>query len=454
MFPIDASPVLGRDPAFMESISKTMRVPERLSVGPGPDQDQDQHQTKPPVYSMQVPDRLTYAAAELSPRPQFGPKSRLEVCVESPQEIHRDQQQSPIRRSMSDQCFARTPPGTPPGTPHRAMVLPRPQGTSRRLVDLPPVSPSTSSLPPPSAHSLLQMTLQASARLLQAASRKCLGTEPPQTPLRAETVPVQSDSRRTESWVAEDEGGAAVELIVLRRQVSVPHRPHPQGEGESPTGLSLRGEGESPTGLTLRVRESPPQASPSGPHPQGEGESPTGVSPTGLTLRVRESPPQASPSGSHPQGEGESPTGLTLRVRESPPQASPSGVRESPPQECPPQASPSALKLLPLVKPKLEPTGDQEETGRRPGGDREETGRRPGGDREETGRRPGGDWEETGRRLGGDREETRTQRTVLKMSRRLAALERHNCERQNTELVLFCLLGSACLLNAWLWIRR
>ncbi|CAL9686072.1 unnamed protein product [Knipowitschia caucasica] len=264
MFPIDASPVLGRDPAFMESISKTMRVPERLSVGPGPDQDQDQHQTKPPVYSMQVPDRLTYAeAAELSPRPQFGPKSRLEVCVESPQEIHRDQQQSPIRRSMSDQCFARTPPGTPPGTPHRAMVLPRPQGTSRRLVDLPPVSPSTSSLPPPSAHSLLQMTLQASARLLQAASRKyrCLGTEPPQTPLRAETVPVQSDSRRTESWVAEDEGGAAVELIVLRRQ-------------------------------------------------------------------------------------------------------------------------------------------------------------------------------------------------VLKMSRRLAALERHNCERQNTELVLFCLLGSACLLNAWLWIRR
>ncbi|KAK7925313.1 hypothetical protein WMY93_007623 [Mugilogobius chulae] len=197
MFPMDRSPVPGRDPLFMESISKTMRVPDRLSVGPGQEQEQSQTEA-PPVYSMQVPERLTYAeAADLSPRPQFGPKTKvpaLEVCLESPLEApHRDAQQSPIRRSMSDQSFARTPPGTP--SQNRALVLPRQQQHS------------------------------------------------------------------SENWSAEDEGGAAVELIVLRRQ-------------------------------------------------------------------------------------------------------------------------------------------------------------------------------------------------VLKMSRRLAALERHNSERRNTEFVLFCLLGSACLLNAWLWIRR
>uniref|UniRef100_UPI003AAB11A3 uncharacterized protein n=1 Tax=Centroberyx gerrardi TaxID=166262 RepID=UPI003AAB11A3 len=45
-------------------------------------------------------------------------------------------------------------------------------------------------------------------------------------------------------------------------------------------------------------------------------------------------------------------------------------------------------------------------------------------------------------------------RQVMKMSRRLAGLERQNAERRNTEVVLFSLLLSACLLNAWLWIRR
>uniref|UniRef100_A0A4W5NWQ4 Mitochondrial fission factor n=1 Tax=Hucho hucho TaxID=62062 RepID=A0A4W5NWQ4_9TELE len=45
-------------------------------------------------------------------------------------------------------------------------------------------------------------------------------------------------------------------------------------------------------------------------------------------------------------------------------------------------------------------------------------------------------------------------RQVVKMSRRLAGLERQNAERRQTELVLFSLLLSACLLNGWLWIRR
>ncbi|KAG7260197.1 hypothetical protein CRUP_015348 [Coryphaenoides rupestris] len=43
---------------------------------------------------------------------------------------------------------------------------------------------------------------------------------------------------------------------------------------------------------------------------------------------------------------------------------------------------------------------------------------------------------------------------VLKMSRRLAGLERQNAERRNTEMLLFSLLLSACLLNGWLWVRR
>uniref|UniRef100_A0A673WSL9 Mitochondrial fission factor n=1 Tax=Salmo trutta TaxID=8032 RepID=A0A673WSL9_SALTR len=45
-------------------------------------------------------------------------------------------------------------------------------------------------------------------------------------------------------------------------------------------------------------------------------------------------------------------------------------------------------------------------------------------------------------------------RQVVKMSRRLAGLEKQNAERRQTELVLFSLLLSACLLNGWLWIRR
>lgn len=43
---------------------------------------------------------------------------------------------------------------------------------------------------------------------------------------------------------------------------------------------------------------------------------------------------------------------------------------------------------------------------------------------------------------------------VVKMSRRVAGLERQNTERRQTELVLFSLLLSACLINGWLWMRR
>ncbi|XP_042603481.1 mitochondrial fission factor-like isoform X5 [Cyprinus carpio] len=45
-------------------------------------------------------------------------------------------------------------------------------------------------------------------------------------------------------------------------------------------------------------------------------------------------------------------------------------------------------------------------------------------------------------------------RQVLKMSRRIAGLERQNAEHRQTELLLFSLLLSACLINGWLWMRR
>ncbi|NP_001373208.1 transmembrane gamma-carboxyglutamic acid protein 3 isoform X1 [Danio rerio] len=45
-------------------------------------------------------------------------------------------------------------------------------------------------------------------------------------------------------------------------------------------------------------------------------------------------------------------------------------------------------------------------------------------------------------------------RQVVKMSRRIAGLERQSAEHRQTELLLFSLLVSACLLNGWLWLRR
>ncbi|XP_016353589.1 mitochondrial fission factor homolog B-like isoform X1 [Sinocyclocheilus anshuiensis] len=45
-------------------------------------------------------------------------------------------------------------------------------------------------------------------------------------------------------------------------------------------------------------------------------------------------------------------------------------------------------------------------------------------------------------------------RQVVKMSRRIAGVERQNAEHKQTELVLFSLLLSACLINGWLWMRR
>ncbi|XP_058271389.1 mitochondrial fission factor-like isoform X1 [Hemibagrus wyckioides] len=45
-------------------------------------------------------------------------------------------------------------------------------------------------------------------------------------------------------------------------------------------------------------------------------------------------------------------------------------------------------------------------------------------------------------------------RQMMKMNRRIASLEKQNAERKQSELVLFSLLLSACLINGWLWIRK
>ncbi|XP_042286368.1 mitochondrial fission factor-like isoform X5 [Thunnus maccoyii] len=182
LYPREMSQVPVRDPAFMEAINKNMRVPERLSVGTGRqwlEEEGEQPMDPPPAYTMQVPDRLTYTEApDMSPRPLFTPSKPticgplgLEPCWEclSGEVFYREALQSPIRRSYSDQSFGRTPPGTPTQL-KQALALPRHPSnsckdwTSRKYIDM-----------------------------------KTAGA--------------------MENWSLEEEGGAAVEFIVLRRQV-------------------------------------------------------------------------------------------------------------------------------------------------------------------------------------------------------------------------------------------
>ncbi|XP_041657804.1 mitochondrial fission factor-like isoform X2 [Cheilinus undulatus] len=195
---------MSQDPAFMEAISKHMRVPERLSVGPGQQwrrEEEEEEATRreeevPPVLTMQVPDRLTYTEApDMSPSPLSkltvcGPLS-LDPCWESPsgEVFIREAPQSPIRRSYSDQSFGRTPPGTPTrlrqnlAVPRhhssiRASNHPLLQRSSPSTHTSDPDAPSQPSSPLSlsSPQSILQMArtlgLQASQCLLQAVSQK------------------------------------------------------------------------------------------------------------------------------------------------------------------------------------------------------------------------------------------------------------------------------------------
>uniref|UniRef100_A0A3Q3EIR0 Mitochondrial fission factor n=1 Tax=Labrus bergylta TaxID=56723 RepID=A0A3Q3EIR0_9LABR len=168
----------------MEAINKHMRVPERLSVGSGQQWrrgEEEEETTRreehvPPAFTMQVPDRLTYT--------------------------------SPIRRSYSDQSFGRTPPGTPTKLKQTLARHPSSRGSGRPLLQRsspsahtsdpqaqhPPSSPYSLSSPQSFLQTARALGLQASQRLLQAVTQK-------------------------ESWSPEEDGGAAVEFIILRRQV-------------------------------------------------------------------------------------------------------------------------------------------------------------------------------------------------------------------------------------------
>ncbi|XP_030010194.1 mitochondrial fission factor-like isoform X2 [Sphaeramia orbicularis] len=230
MYPVEMSHVPGRDPAFMEAIDKNMRVPERLSMGP--EQHDDGEATRrwnepPPAYTMQVPDRLTYTEApDMSPRPLFGPArltpsgpAGLEPCWEtsSGEVFYRDTLQCPIRRSLSDQSFGRTPPGTPTQL-KQGMVVPRHPSSSRGsdhplhrrspVVAVDPQVQPQPQAPPAAPLSLLspQSVLQAARHMGLQASQRLLQT-------------INNRYRAMESWSPEEEGSGAVEFIVLRRQV-------------------------------------------------------------------------------------------------------------------------------------------------------------------------------------------------------------------------------------------
>ncbi|XP_023260678.1 mitochondrial fission factor-like isoform X2 [Seriola lalandi dorsalis] len=228
------SQVPSRDAAFMEVINKNMRVPEHLSVGPRQQQFVEEvgeamrwPEEHSPACTMQVPDRLTYTEApDMSPRPLFSPSRPiicsplgLEPCWESPsgEVFLRETSQSPIRRSYSDQSFGRTPPSTPTQL-KQALAVPRHPSSSRgsgrhvRQSCTAPLStqttdPQTKPFPATplgcqSPHSMLQaarqLGLQTSQHLLQMVSQKYSAME---------------------NWSPEEEGGAAVEFIILRRQV-------------------------------------------------------------------------------------------------------------------------------------------------------------------------------------------------------------------------------------------
>ncbi|XP_076024450.1 mitochondrial fission factor homolog A-like isoform X2 [Genypterus blacodes] len=195
LHPREMSQVPGRDAAFMEVINQKMLVPERLSVGSGQqwggeEMGEARGRTKelPPAYSMHIPDRLTYTEApDMSPKPLFTETKQAVSGLEEPRwgsssttreetNVYRESFQSPIKRSYSDQSFGTTSPATP-NQLSQAAALPRQLSAS---------------------FNYKEKTAQPSA------------TE----------VPADHNRRRpVENWSLEEEGGAAVEFIVLRRQV-------------------------------------------------------------------------------------------------------------------------------------------------------------------------------------------------------------------------------------------
>ncbi|XP_058615017.1 mitochondrial fission factor-like isoform X2 [Onychostoma macrolepis] len=178
----DGPPMREHDPYFTEVMSQRMRVPERLRVGPSPHAHEHEpadqrHEELPAAYSMHIPDRLALTdVPDLSPRPLFTKHTSSMWDLQHgswDREFMREPVQSPLRRSYSDQAFGRTPPGTPT---HSRQTL-----HSQSPFGYPENQPS-------------------------------------------QAVEVQPDQSRTsasqEFWLSpEEDTGAAVEFMVLRRQV-------------------------------------------------------------------------------------------------------------------------------------------------------------------------------------------------------------------------------------------
>ncbi|XP_038832038.1 mitochondrial fission factor homolog A-like isoform X1 [Salvelinus namaycush] len=246
----------GRDPIFSEAINQKMRVPDRLRVGPGMGQRWEEERQEcadcPASYSMHIPDRLSLRdAPDMSPHPLFtsskqGAALPLGPAWEAQQHsawnrerdpYMREPVQSPLRRSYSDQAFGRSNPGTPTckQTPHTPISCggagcpPQRSSTAAAADTLPMLLGLPATLP-----SLLspQTMLQAAKELGQQASQCLLQTVTqkyrfsyPEHPTTAvvEEPPVYVEPARKsamrDSWMSPDEGSAAVEFIVLRRQV-------------------------------------------------------------------------------------------------------------------------------------------------------------------------------------------------------------------------------------------
>ncbi|XP_041718820.1 mitochondrial fission factor homolog B isoform X2 [Coregonus clupeaformis] len=206
----------GRDSIFSEAINQKMRVPDRLRVGPGMGQRWEEERQGcaecPASYSMHIPDRLSLTdAPDMSPRPLFtsskqGSALPLGPAWEAQQHSAWDRErepymrepvQSPLRRSYSDQAFGRSDPGTPTckQTPHTPISL-----YSRQRGDS-----------------------QSHLKLFGLVTAWFSYTEHPTTAV-VEAPPAYVEPARKsamqDSWMSpDDEGSAAVEFIVLRRQV-------------------------------------------------------------------------------------------------------------------------------------------------------------------------------------------------------------------------------------------
>ncbi|XP_048021525.1 mitochondrial fission factor-like isoform X1 [Megalobrama amblycephala] len=237
----DGPPMRERDSYFTEVISQSMRVPERLRVGPAPNAHEPADQRPedlPAAYSMHIPDRLALTdAPDMSPRPLFSKHTSsmwdLQHRSWDREAFMREPVQSPLRRSYSDQAFGRTPPGTPT---HSRQTL---RSQSPRSVGHPPVVHTDQSPPMPPGHPSIppnllspQSMLQAAKELGQQASQKLLQSVTKKYSSRfgylennpSQAVEVQPDQSRTsasqEFWLSpEEDTGTAVEFMVLRRQV-------------------------------------------------------------------------------------------------------------------------------------------------------------------------------------------------------------------------------------------